>query len=358
MSNSYTSPPTLVDPTRPTAGQTIRTTEVSRLGDLSNYCFGVGGCHNVLSQLWDDSGFVQDSTSFVSMCSWQIPRMSNHHNTLVINVMGFCPTAANGTARFTLTLGSNTYTTDISITDQSRYVSGFNQGTISVTASQAEFAGELTMEVKAPSGQTVEILGVQANWQALSSPLTTGQLLQTTNVYTPQGINRLAADLPLSSRFGVEMTENINTLRRRPRVLFNWSGVENTSPTTNRSLEAAAPRAIGRGDLSSFYSEAAIFAGTNEDTNLVFRVYVRVLNYTSGSFELDVMGNTLTLNSLGWSSHDLALNMEELPRSNEFGLSVYRVGVDENPSQLNAVTWPSRPPSIYPYIAGFTIVGV
>ena len=70
------------------------------------------------------------------------------------------------------------------------------------------------------------------------------------------------------------------------------------------------------------------------------------------------MGNTLTLNSLGWSSHDLALNMEELPRSNEFGLSVYRVGVDQSPNQINAVTSLTRPISGFPYIAGLTIVGV
>ena len=37
MSNSYSSPPSLVDPSRVTAGLTLRATEISKLGELQNY---------------------------------------------------------------------------------------------------------------------------------------------------------------------------------------------------------------------------------------------------------------------------------------------------------------------------------
>ena len=118
MSNSFTSPPLLTDASRVVAGQTIRTTEIARLADSSNYAFAVGGTSNVLSQTWDDSTFRQDGTSFVEMCQWYIPQISSSHQTLNIILSAFCATAG-AQAKFSLTLGSNTYTTTLTITDTS-----------------------------------------------------------------------------------------------------------------------------------------------------------------------------------------------------------------------------------------------
>ncbi|MCW4019705.1 MAG: hypothetical protein NWF14_00530 [Candidatus Bathyarchaeota archaeon] len=359
MSNSFTSTPTLVDPGRVTAGQTIRTTEVSRLGDLQNYCFALGGTHNVISQVFDDSCFIQDSTSFVTMCEWTIPLISREHDTLIINVSGFCPTAANATAQFTLTMDdSTTYSTTISITDQSRYSSAFNQGTISVTGSHSGDTAVLTMELKAPSGQEATILGVQASWQALTSPLTTGELQINNRSFVPQGASRLGADLPLSARFGVETLANINTLRTRGRVLFNWSGVEGASSSLAITSAGAPPRGIGRGDLPTFYSPAAIFGGTVENS-LSVRVCINVKNLGSGdSFSFIVMGNTLSLSANGWTKFEIDLLQDELPLSDQFGLSMYRAGVDERTANVSGLASPSYPPSTSGYVAGLAIIGV
>jgi hypothetical protein len=359
MSNSFTSTPTLVDPGRVTAAQTIRTTEVSRLGDLQNYLFATGGSHNVVSQAFDDLCFIQDSLAFVSMCEWKIPILSKAHDTLVINVSGYCPTAANATAQFTITMDdSTTYTTTISITDQSRYSSVFNQGTITITGNHAGDSATLTMELKAPSGQEAVILSVQANWQALTSPLTTGELETENGSFIPQGINRLGADLPLTARFGVESLANINTLRARGRVLFNWSGVESASSALAITQAGAPPRAIGRGDLPTFYSPAALFTGTVE-SGLTVKAYINVLNLGVGdSFTFLLMGNTLTLSANGWTEFELDLMQDELPISDQFGLSMYRIGVDERTANVNGIASPSYPPSSSGYVAGLTIIGV
>jgi len=366
MSNSYTSSPTLVDPGRVTASRTIRTTEISRLGDLSNYCFGTGGTSNVLSQSWEDSTFRQDdSSSFVSMCQWYIPALSSSHQELNIVLSAWCPTAG-GEARFVLDYGGgNTYTTDITITDTSRYSSGFNTGTITLTATQNEFAAVLTMGVKAPVGDEVEVLSVMAYWSSLSSPLPTGQLFHTLSAYNPQGINRLGADLPLSARFGVEMLENINTLRRRPRVLFQWSGVEGVSSGESIADAGAAPRAIGSGDLASMFSESAIFPGMFEDSTLNIFAYVNVKmnGGTFSSLSFDLFGQRVTCSSLGWNTFTLTLRDSEVPRSSEFGLSMYRVGPDDTVHNTDQFfifgTEINGTSSIYlPYIAGLTIVGV
>ena len=358
MSNSFTSSPTLVDPSRLTASQTIRSTEIARLSDLANYCFATGGTYNVISQLYDDNGFCTNSTSFITMAEWLIPRISNEHNTLVVNLQGFCPTAANATAELNLYISGTKYTTQISITDQGRYNASFNSGTITVTGAHAEEEAILAISLKAPTGQEVVLLGIEANWQALSSPLTTGELGQHDDTFTPQDQTRQGVDKPLSSRWGVEMLENINTLRRRPRVLFNWSGVRNTSSSSAISVRGAAPKAIGRGDLSSFYSEVALFAGTAEDSNLYLRVWTKLSNYSTGDLYLDVMGNTLTLNSLDWQSHDIEFTVDEVARSNQFGLSMYRAGRDDTRAQINTVSSTLKPPSANPYISGLCIIGV
>lgn len=355
MSNSYTSPPTLVDPGRVTASQTLRTTELSRLGDIQNYLFAVGGCHNVINQIFDDSCFIQDSTSYVQMAQWTIPILSDKHTTLSINIQGYCPTAANGTAKIEVIIGASTVSTEISITDQNRYISSFNSGTVTVTGSTQETA-VVRLSVKAPSGQEVTILGIQANWQALTSPLTTGSFSQGSDSFIPQGVGRLGADLPLTARFGVETIENINTLRARGRILFSWSGIEGASSSGAISAVGAPPRAIGVGDLSSFYAPAAIFSGTIEN-QLTVKVYVRALNITSSAdhFTINIMNNALAITAGGWSEFDIDLTQDELSISDQFGLSVYRAGTDEDNDQVAS---PSRLPSATGYVAGLVIIGV
>jgi hypothetical protein len=366
MSNSYTSSPTLVNPGRVTAARTIRATEISRLGDLSNYCFAMGGTSNVLSQAWDDSTFRQDdSSAFVSMCQWYIPALSSSHQSLNIVLSAWCNTAG-GEARFVLDYGGgNTYTTDITITDTSRYSSGFNTGTITLTSTQNEFAAVLTMGVRAPVGDEVEVLSVMAYWSSLPSPLPTGQLFHTLSAYNPQGINRLAADLPLSARFGVEMLENINTLRRRPRVLFSWSGVEGVSSGDPIADAGAVPRAIGSGDLPSMFSECALFPGMVEDSTLNIFAYVNVKQNggTFAGYQFDLFGQRISCTSAGWSTFTLNLRESESDRSTEFGLSMYRVGPDNTVFNTERFFVFGKDMDglrgVYvPYLAGLTIVGV
>ena len=364
MSNSFTSPPLLTDASRVVAGQTIRTTEIARLADSSNYAFAVGGTSNVLSQTWDDSTFRQDDTSFVEMCQWYIPQISSSHQTLNIILSAFCATAG-AQAKFSLTLGSNTYTTTLTITDTSRYSSAFVSGAINITAFQNDFAGLLKMEVKAPTGGEVEVLGVMANWSPLTSPLATGQHFHQLSEYIPQGQARLSADLPLSSRTGVELINNINTLRRRPRVLFNWSGVDGVSSGSSISSAGAVAQAIGDGDLNSLFSESAIFPGMRDDSTLDITAYVHVLQ-NGGSYtplSIDLLGERITMNSAGWTTHTLSFRLDELQRSNEFGLSMYRIGPDDTEHNrmhlyIKGTDIDGSSGAFKPYLAGLTIIGV
>ena len=238
-------------------------------------------------------------------------------------------------------------------------------GAINITAQNAVFAGVLSMEVKAPTGGEVEILGVMANWSPLTSPLSTGQLRSIGSLYTPQGQNRLGAYLPLSARTGVDMINNISMLRRRPRVLFNWSGVEGVSSGASIDSAGAAPRTIATGDLSSMLSEAAIFSGMREDPLLDITAFVRVLQNGGvySPISIDLMGQRITMNTTGWTSHPLNFRLDELSRSDDFGLSVYRVGPDESAHNLTQLfifggDISGGSGTFLPYISGLTIIGV
>lgn len=360
MSNSFSSTPTLVDPSRVTAGQTIRATEADRLCDLQNYVFANGGTHNVLSQTYDDSCFRQNSTSFVPMCEWYIPILSRSHNDLVINLSAYCATSG-GQVRFTITfpVSTNKYITTINVTDTSRYGGVFDTGTITKSAIETEEFVILGCEVKAPTGDEVEVLGIMARWSPLTSPLSGGVHNVGTARYIPQGATRQSADRPLTARFGVETLENINIMRQRGRVLVNWSGVASASSASALSAAANPPIGLGVADRFLLFSEAALFAGMNETDNLRVRVFVRVLGLTgSNTITIDVFGFRLTMSSNAWHVFNLSVILGEIERSDEFGLSMYRVGLDQSVVNYESLLSAASPIASNPYIASLSIIGV
>lgn len=360
MSNSYTSPPVLTDSSRVTAGQTIRTTEIARLADLQNYCFAVGGTHNVISQTFDDACFVQNATSFTTMIEYYIPILSRSHNDLNIRVSGFCATAGSQIkATLTFPTSTNTYSTTITITDSSRYGSVFNSGTITKASTETEEFAILSFDVKAPTGDEVEILGIQANWSLLSSPLPSGVQAVGSSRYIPQGATRQSADKPLTARFGVETLENITTLRRRGRSLVSWSGVANASSSSGLSIAANPPVGLGIGDQYLTFSEVALFSGMNEIDGLQVQIFLKAENITApATISVEIFSYRFTLTANGWSSFNAILIRSEIERSNEFGLSMYRVGVMESETNRTNLLSGLNPIASTPYISALSIIGV
>jgi hypothetical protein len=360
MSNSFTSTPTLVDPSRLTATQTIRTTEIARLADLQNHCFAICGTHNILSQTYDDSCFVQDSTSFVEMSKWYIPMISQSHDELKIRVNAFCGTAG-AQLRFTLSFAfsANTYTDTVTITDTARYSSAFNVATISITNTETEQFAILTLEAKAPTGDEVEVLGVQASWTALASPLSAGKHYIGTDEFVPVGQSRQGADLPLSSRFGVQSLSNIATLRKRGRVLLCWSGVSNASSTSGLSLAANPPIGLGYGDQTNMSSVVALPLGMNEIDGLNITLFLFAVGLSgSNTIVLEIFNHRLTVSTNGWSSFDLQIVGSELSISDEFGLSMFSVGVHTSDNNARNLLSINKLIATNAYISSISIIGV
>ena len=360
MSNSFSTSPTLVDPSRTTATQTIRTTEIARLADLQNYIFANCGTHNVISQTYDDSCFVQDSTSFVTMSRWTIPRISRSHNQLNVRISSFCSLSG---AQIKLTLSypisTNTYSDTITVTDTSRYSSGFNVATITTLSSETEEFARLTLEAKAPTGGEVEILGIQANWSPISSPLSAGLHYQNIYEFVPVGANRQGADLPLSSRFGVDALSNIETVRRRGKSLICWSGVENASSSQSLQFAANPPRGLGVGDQGVLGSIVALPAGLNEIDGLSINLFAYVVGLGAGeSITVEIFNHRMTFLFNGWNSYPLEIFGSEFNLSDEFGFSVYRMQVEDNDQNSSSLLSINNQVASTAYISSLSIIGV
>jgi hypothetical protein len=354
MSNSYTSPPALVDPARTTAGLTLRTTELSRLGDLQNYAFGVGGCGDVLNQYWDEDVYEINSTSYVIACEWRIPRPSNVHNELKVR-LGAHTTTAGGSFRVGITFptSSTKYTSSaVTITDSSRFGSAFEEATITVTGTETDLMVKLSLEVQAVSPGYVQLAFIQAAWTELSSPLSTGSLAQGSDNFIPQGISRLGADLPLTARFGVETLANITTLRKRGRTLFQWAGSQNAR------VGSTPAEGLGIFDPQVMFSNVALYGGMNQIDDLEVRVLLDVVNYSAGSF-IDIFGHRLSITLGGLNEFSLKLRLNEINLSDDFGLSMYQVGLDDTPNNADLLLSLDNKLNTNPlYIRAISIIGV
>ena len=352
MSNSYTSPPTLTDSARVTAGLTLRTTEMSRLGDLQNYIFATGGTSDVLNQYWDLDVFEANDTSDTTVCEWYIPRPSNIHNELKVRLSAHQTHGGVATVVLTFPTSTNTYSQSTTITDSSRFQTAFNEVSINVTGNETDERIKLSLQLRSTSPGYVQMAFIEARWTPLSSPLATGALTQGADSFIPQGVSRLGADLPLTARFGVETLENLTMLRKRGRTLYQWSGAR-----TSRAGSDPA-QGVGIFDPQVMFSNVALYGGMNQIDGLEVDVFIDVVNYSAGSF-IDIFGQRLSITASGWNEYNLKLRLEEITLSDEFRLSMYQVGIDDTLNNGNLLLSINNKINTSPlYIRAISIIGV
>jgi hypothetical protein len=352
MSNSFTSPPILVDPARLTSGLTIRSQEAQRLADMQNYAFAYGGSGDVLNQAWDAEVFEFTTTSLTDVCQWYIPHPSEEHVEFKFRLSSFS-TVSGSTARVSVNfpLSGGTYRTTATITDSSRFSSVFDVITVPISAVEDEPYALVTLSLQAASGATIEVSAVQGSWSPLTSPLASRALDQYGEEVIPQGQSRLGDDLPLSSRFGVETLNNITQMRKRPRTLLNWSGVFASSSSPAKGLGSTDPQIL--------FSEVALSAGLNLiGLNVV--VFINTENVGVNPLLVDVFGYRLSLPLNGWNVISVDLREPELvDRSNDFRLSMHRVGLMDTPNNADVLLSASNLITANPpYIKGIAIMGV
>jgi len=334
---------------------------VTLMSQTANYLWSVGGTHNCLSQAWAEGQFNQQGLTYQPMVEYVIPILSRDHYDLHIHFIALGP----GGVRSTLTIGASSYTDEVLSTGAGPHVI---ESTITVTSTPSQSYGVLSIEVKHTAGSPNhhEIRSLAAHWVAKASPVSTGaQADGLLNTFTPFGINRVGNDYPLSSRWGVNMLENIETLRRRPMVYASWSGVDNLNAAPTSDTDPAPALYVGVGDMEVLYSPVYIpheaFDGDNFYTITVWFNMVNISAlYPSVSYV--IMAQEITLTANGWSSHDITVRPEsDEEMSQLFNFSVYRAGLDNADSNweflLNIEQNPTLTPGV-PWIKGLCIWGV
>lgn len=352
MTNSFTSPPVLVDPARLTSGLTIRSQEAQRLADMQNYAFAYGGSGDVLNQAWDAEVFEFTTTSMTDVCQWYIPHPSEEHIEFKLRLSSFS-TVSGSTAKCTIQfpLSGNSYSATATITDSSRFNSVFDVITVPISAVEDELYAIVTLSLQAASGATIEVSAVQGSWSPLTSPLASRALDQYGEEVIPQGQSRLGVDLPLSSRFGVETLNNITQMRKRPRTLLNWSGVFTSSSNPAKGLGSTDPQIL--------FSEVALSAGLNL-IGLDVDIFINAVNIGGSPLLVDVFGHRLSIPLNGWNSIGVDVREpEDSERSNDFRLSMHRAGLMDTPNNADVLLSASNLITANPpYIKGIAIMGV
>jgi len=223
--------------------------------------------------------------------------------------------------------------------------------TVTLGAVEADERAILTLSLQASAGATIEVAAIQGSWSPLASPLAARALDQYEEEFIPFGATRLGADYPLPARFGVDSINNLGHLRKRGRTLLNWSGVFSSS-----SIPAPA-KGLGVSDAELLSSEVAIPSGLNL-VGLKIIILINAVNITTSKV-FDIMGYPITVSSNGWSAHERDIRSPELERSQDFKLSMYRVGLDSTPLNQTNLLSTSNPIASSPeYIQGLSIIGV
>lgn len=321
MANTFNSPPVLPNTGDLQSGKTIKTETLERMGDLSNYLHATGGTTTCISQAFDYNTCVTNSTAFVDLCRWRIPIPSNQHTTIDFHVNAKVTTTGTGTLKFTLIDENSVSQGDSSILVTA---TSYSLSTVSHTFSSATTADYIDVVMSGKVNSTAYDLDVQiiaARFLPLASPLAAGSTAQGASKITPFGLGRLAANYPLTARGGVQWRTNIETLRKRKRLLLAWSGIEN--PSSAFAGRGTGPKSLGVGDVKFMQVQSPLFEGGSKLT-----IWVYVVNI-SGTKKIAFMNRSFEITANGWNELSLSPNLDSSTlESSLFGLPLYKL----NPS--------------------------
>ena len=356
MSNSYTSPPDLPNLNTLIAGREIQSTALQRMGELINYSHAFGSTTNTISQTFDDNTCVRDVASSAILCRWRVPCISSAHSSMTFH-FDASVTTGTGLVILTITDGVTIGTQTVFITATS---TTYHTTTVTYSGSTSVDTLEVTMALEAPSGGEVEVFTITGCWDSLSSPIAAGIAERLTGDITPMGINRLGASNALSSRVALNFKETIETLRKRPRVIWCWSGITNASGAG--ATAAQGPKALGVGDLPTIHI-GQLFQGRLEITGLnKVNLAVYAVGITTKDIEFDFMGAHVVISSNGWTSLTIDPDVDSLVEFNDAQLPIYPISFDLSPwnqgpdspfIDVTKATGATTAP-IIPYIASFT----
>ena len=326
MSNTFPSTLDLPDQDSAISGSQIFNTDIQKMTESLNWGHAHIGTGSLFSQAFHSETFqTVDTNPSGATLRVRIPIISSHHTTLEVLTVY----AGAGTVDISINNGSTTTTHNLTMTDTTSLnsvdfaedeITGINLG------SDGYLSLEIGLTATVATLTTLRVNNITLRWKALSSPLPTSEASLGSNTYTPFAPSRYAADTALPSFLGHTIIDNIKTLRERPRVYYNFTGLGDiynkyvasvlTLSTSFKGITLNSPQNTKSFDF--------IFRGA-QDFNDKLQVHAYVENYVS-DFTVRICGQSVTITGNGWSEHEIDLPLSPSEYSSSLGLPTFEFG--------------------------------
>lgn len=258
MANAFTSPSNLPDRSAGIAGADLSADLRDKLGDSQNWAHAEGPCGNMLTQNWGPGVFIYNTVLAQDVCVWRLPHIPAHPTlnlTLQARTYGTI-----GIASSTVTFRTITAADSASIVFAGDEAFAFDDTTISFDG-ETDGYDDLHLDIAALN-HTIEIRGVSAAFDALTSPLAAGPA--EADGFVPWGATVAAADNAAPTSDGHRFISNGNILMDYPRGFMCWSAIrgiqggpssapEEMQEYDHRSIILPTPGTIARGSTAQVW---------------------------------------------------------------------------------------------------------
>jgi len=224
MPNSFTAPhitaAILPDPSGTAAGLGVQAETLTRIGNLTNYLIADAGTESPLvAQNWEDDICAWNG-ALTQVCKWRVPTISDLHLDLDIQIRAKA-SAGLGKVYINSSIGGVSVAIAVPNLASTWYEASLTTGAVGVSFN------ELTMSLEVTGGDVV-VSSIVIRYRALTSPLPAGKssLPYQSTELTPMGTTSLAIDRALSAARGHELSDTLQGVARRPRMLKSWSGLD------------------------------------------------------------------------------------------------------------------------------------
>lgn len=272
MANTFTSPSNIPDRSAGVAGGSLSADLRDKLGDSQNWAHAEGPCGNMLTQNWGPGVFIYNTELVEDVCVWRLPHIPAHP-TLSLTVQALAYSSVGATPSSTIKFRTIEAADSATVVIEDDTAFAWYDTSIDFDA-EGDGYDDLHLDLAALD-QTVEIRGVSAAFNALTSPLSAGPA--EADGFVPWGSTVASADNAAPTSDGHRFISNGNILIDYARSFMCWSalrgiqGGPSDAPAEmqeydHRSIILPTPGTIARGSTAQVW--VRVIADQTEDTEV------------------------------------------------------------------------------------------
>lgn len=321
MANGYILPiqgnEAYVDSNAYITGRDITYESLVANGQLINYSHAFLSTGPVICEQYNAGICFYNSATYRTIARWRVPNISSfHRNFRITTVARGGNGGVNGNIRWSITYSGGTSTINHTPINTVNYAY-CNQLNLGLTSANTFNYFEVALSVQ----NRVDIQSVMVELLPLASPITgttatNYECKAVTNTFYPMGDLMFTADKPLSSSLARQMSDNITTLTRRQRLIYNHSGLDMGYDSTTNSFNAYTVQPqkglLWEGDISNIARGDVLcpywFNSENFDVHFKLDLYVEANKPLFRLYFLDEEINIYPLTTTKWLSYYIKYN--------------------------------------------------